>query len=533
MSTNEVEAQLQQIDQVIAQFAAAHDLKPTPPQPEPAQIDRRAFLQRGAATAGAVAIAGTLQMFMARRAEASNGNAHGRGRVGGFDTDIGVVPSPYGEPVPTLDETTGLPLLGLPPGFRYWSFGWTGDPLYPAVPGLVTPPMHDGMGVVREIGPLAILCRNHEASAGTSFLNGALQYSPGAPGGNTNLVFDRRHQKWLLSWPTLSGTVRNCGGGVTPQGTWLSGEETLGSTTDPADPTRSFPHGWVFDVPAIGTSNGKPIRAMGRRNHEAAAVDPKTGVVYLTEDGSPGGFYRFTPQHRHDYQRGGKLEMLKVVGRPNANLQGSNPLGGGGAPYPVPAGAPLDVSWVEIADPENLIAASNFSQGLAQGGAIFRRPEGTAYRDGIIYFVCTDGGRSGNGQVFCYDIEEQQLVLLYDAPSQNELDNPDNMIVTPRGGLLFCEDNSGSPSYLLNGVSTERLVALTRDGRIFTFAQNLVDFGGGTYSRPNNAVVFTGNQRANEWAGACFDSSGEWLFANIQTPGITFAITGPWRSGPL
>jgi hypothetical protein len=41
------------------------------------------------------------------------------------------------------------------------------------------------------------------------------------------------------------------------------------------------------------------------------------------------------------------------------------------------------------------------------------------------------------------------------------------------------------------------------------------------------------NYRANEWAGATFDASGQWLFVNIQTPGVTFAITGPWWRGPL
>jgi len=85
----------------------------------------------------------------------------------------------------------------------------------------------------------------------------------------------------------------------------------------------------------------------------------------------------------------------------------------------------------------------------------------------------------------------------------------------------------------LGAIRRQVLDNSNRDGRIFTFAQNLVDFGSSTYSRPNNSVIFTGNQRANEWAGACFDSSGDWLFANIQTPGITFAITGPWHNGPL
>ncbi len=489
-----------------------------------APVNRRSFLRGSAAVAGSVAIASTLQMFMARNAHAA-----------AFGGTTRVVPTPYGQPVPTIDETTGLALLGLPPGFRYWSYGWTGDPLFlkgANVP-LVTPNLHDGMGVLREYGPLAILCRNHETGAGPSFANGRLQYSPGAAGGNTNLLFDKRRKEWIVAWPSLSGTVRNCAGGTTPQGTWLSCEETTGTTTSPSDAAQTFTHGWVFDVPALGQSNGLPIKAMGRRSHEAAAVDPRSGVVYLTEDASPGGFYRFTPNDRRNYQRGGCLEMLKIVGIANANLRGANPLGGSGAPYPVAIGEPLDCEWVAIDDPENLTSASNFAQGAARGGAIFRRPEGAWYGDRGVYWVSTDGGQSGNGMVFRYDIRKQQLVLLYDAPSENELDNPDNLVVTPRGGLLFCEDNSGSPSYLLNGVSTERMVGLTREGELFVFAQNLIDFGSATYSRPNNSLVFTGNYRANEWAGATFSRCGEWLFVNIQTPGVTFAITGPWENGPL
>ncbi len=489
------------------------------PQPLVTAVNRRSFLQGGTAAVAAASVAGTLQMFMARRAEATNA---------GYRPTV-AVPSPYGAPVATNDQVTGLPLLGLPPGFKYWSHGWTGDPLFPNLDGSpITPSLHDGMGVLLEVGPLVVLCRNHEAGAGPSYFGGRLQYSAGAAGGNTNLVFDKRQRKWLLSWPTLSGTYRNCAGGTTPQRTWLSCEETTTTTPSGAD---TLSHGWIFEVPALGVSNAKPIKAMGRRSHEGAAVDPRTGFVYITEDAAPGGVYRFKPDRRYNYLAGGELEMLKVVGRPNVNLRGANPLGGGGAPYPVPVGTPLDVEWVPIADPES-ISPSNYAQGAALGGADFRRPEGIWYGDGTMFFVSTDGGATANGQVFALDVKKQQLTLIYDVPTQDELENPDNLTVTPRGGLLFCEDNSGSPQFLLDGVSTERLVGLTKKGEIFTFATNLINFAT-PYTRPGNALVFTGNQRANEWAGATFDSDGDWLFVNIQTPGITFAITGPWKNGPL
>lgn len=499
---------------------------------QPKELGRREFMRGSAALAGSFAVASTLQLFHARKAHATSPAHYWRRN------------SDYGDPVPTVDQTTGLKLIGLPPGFQYWSFGWTGDPIFPGYTGgPVTPSMHDGMAVIKQIGPWAIICRNHEVGGGASFVGGSLEYSPAAGGGNTNLIFDTHRREFVAAWPTLSGTIRNCAGGETDHASWLSCEETTGNTTDANGTVYS--HGWVFDVPAIGTSNATPIKSMGRRSHEACAVDPRTRYVYLTEDTSPGGVYRFKPNRtsrwQSPYANGGTLEMLKVSGMPNANLRGSNPQGGGGAQYPVAIGAPLDIEWVPIHDPENLVNPSNYAQGAAQGGATFRRPEGAWYGDGQVFFVCTDGGSTGNGQAFAIDIRRQTLTLIYDAPvdangQPSELDNPDNLTVTPRGGLLFCEDNSGSPSFTLDGVSTERMVGMSRDGELFTFATNLIDFSAGAlgpYTRPNSGTTFTGNQRANEWAGACFDRTGKWLFANIQTPGVTFAITGPWHQGPL
>lgn len=490
-------------------------------------VDRRSFLGGAAAVVSSAGLVGSLELFYARKAQA-------KGARDWYESN------PYGDPVPTVDETTGLRLIGLPPGFRYWSFGWTADPIFPGLSGgPPTPAMHDGMGVIKQVGAWAILCRNHENGAGPAFADGRLCYSPAAGGGNTNLIFDTQRAKWVAAWPTLTGTVRNCAGGVTPHASWLSCEETGEDTTDSTG--NVYTHGWVFDVPAVGTSNGKPIKAMGRRSHEAAAVDPRTGYVYLTEDTTPGGIYRFKPNRTRPwgtaYSNGGKLEILRIAGRPNANLRGTFQTGG--APYPVPVGKALDVEWAPIDDPENLASPSNYAQGALLGAADFRRPEGAWYRDGTVFFVATDGGSTGNGQVFALDLKRQTLTLVYDAPVvdgvPSELDNPDNLTVTPRGSLLFCEDNSGNPSYLQDGVSTERMVALTKNGKIFTFATNLMDFRAGQlgpYTRPSGRT-FNGNMRGNEWAGACFDRTGKWLFANVQTPGVTFAITGPWHRGPL
>ena len=74
----------------------------------------------------------------------------------------------------------------------------------------------------------------------------------------------------------------------------------------------------------------------------------------------------------------------------------------------------------------------------------------------------------------------------------NSVDNPDNMTVTPRGGLLLCEDAAGN--HFTEG---ERLVGLTLHGKSFTFAMNNINL-----MTSYNDVVLAGDYRQSEWAGA-------------------------------
>ena len=482
-------------------------------------MDRRVFLKSAAATAtAAIPFGGFVSRVEARSARRRHDAA-------------------YGPLAPVRDETTGLPLLMLPAGFSYLSFGWTGDPMSNGSP---TPGVHDGMAAFvlrgrrhesrdrddrgmhgggddddrdrrdrddrdddhrRGSGHLVSLVRNHEQGRGTAFSSAA--YDLAAAGGTTTLVFDTRRGRLVESWDSLSGTIRNCAGGPTPWDSWMTCEETNDFTT--------VPHGYVFDVPCEGLGDPTPIRDMGRFSHEALAVDPQTGDIYETEDaGSRSGFYRYVPRRRNRPDAGGSLYMLKVAGVDLADL---------GAGYP--NGTSFDVEWVPIENPDNPspTAPGNFvwAQGRAHGAATFGRLEGCWYgNDRAIYIVSTSGGAAGQGQIWVYHPRRQRISLLFESPGAAILNAPDNITVSPRGGLVLCEDGSGD----------EFLHGLTIEGEIFPFARNNVVLAG-----ERNGI--TGDFRGSEFAGACYSTDGQWLFCNIQSPGITLAITGPWHTGAL
>jgi uncharacterized repeat protein (TIGR03803 family) len=262
---------------------------------------------------------------------------------------------------------------------------------------------------------------------------------------------------------------------------------------------------------------------MGRFSHEAMAVDPATGIVYETEDGGTvksdvgSGFYRFVPTVRGQLSNGGKLEMMKVAARPHPYFE---TLGCDGKTYPV--------EWVPIREPDPDIPRepSAFQQGFDQGGVSFRRLEGCWYGDGKVFFVATSGGPVGQGQVFEYDPKAESLRVLYASTDATILEHPDNLVVAPDGSLIICEDGGSTEN------EAERLLLLRRNGEIFTLAVNNLDFtpqGLGSYARPESGKTFSRDERQSEWAGATFSPDGRWLFVNIQNPGITFAITGPWE----
>ena len=401
------------------------------------------------------------------------------------------------------------PELALPAGFSCTVLSSNGRPMSDGKP---TPGAFDGMAAFPLPNGNVRLIRNHENRDRPWIAkpkgDPTRAYDPTGAGCVSSLEVGLRGDgtpRVVRDFISLSGTIVNCAGGPTPWGSWLTCEESVEGKAH----GWGREHGYIFEVPAAAEAEVTPVplTAMGRFVHEAVAVDPVTRIVYETEDRLVSGFYRFLPIRPGALAEGGVLQMLAVDDRPNLDTADGQRVG---IRYPV--------HWVRIENPDPAGAwedsSAVFRQGFDQGAARFARLEGCWWGDGGVFFHATDGGDARCGQVWQYRPlapDHGELVLVFESPSADVLDSPDNITVSPRGGIVICEDGGG----------TQFLRGLTRDGRIFEFARNTLN--------------------RTEFAGACFSPDGRTLFVNIMGSttdagtqlGATLAIRGPWEKGPL
>lgn len=418
-------------------------------------------------------------------------------------------------------------ILDLPAGFTHKVISTRGDVMSD---GLVVPGKHDGMGAFKGEDDRVVLVRNHElnpndskhSAFGPNFeLRGKVDlakvYDAGADrkiagyGGTTTLVYNPATQTVEKQFLSLAGTEWNCAGGITPWGSWISCEETNANAGDKHAKTGgkyAKDHGFNFEVPAradSGLVTPVPLKAMGRFRHEAIAVDPRTGIIYQTEDRHDGLIYRYIPRSRTNPAAGGKLQVLRIRQRRGMDTRNwTNSL-----PPKMPVAKWLQARWIDVDEVESPDDSLR-KQGHAKGAALFARGEGMWYGNGSIYWACTNGGPFMRGQIFRYipsphegtvrELAKPGRVQLYiESHASSLIENCDNLTVAPWGDLFICEDHGGSCA----------LLRVTAKGEVSTFANN--------------------SHSSSELAGACFSPDGRTLFVNIQKNGQTLAITGPWK----
>ncbi|MFE5888486.1 alkaline phosphatase PhoX [Streptomyces sp. NPDC056468] len=476
-------------------------------------LTRRDFARNSAITGAGVALAGSagvlatapnaLASTESETASETSADAHWGG-VG------------YG---PLVPDPKGL--LALPAGFKYRIITYSGRTKLES--GEFTPSNHDGTAAFDGPRGTTLLVNNHELKGPRAAwdhpvpLTEGLVYDPAAAGGCT--VVEVRPGGQVAEWVGIAGTSTNCAGGSTPWGTWLTCEEnsdkagTNGMTKD---------HGYVFEVdPADRRANKdpKPLKFFGRYDHEAVVIDPRRGHAYLTEDAaSPNGlFFRWTPPKGFEYGRGTFRKLADDAGV----LQAPKCFDSGGKfvddlSRAIRIGTVYGVDWLDVPDRDarTTPVRKQFADGEITRA---RKLEGMWWGDGGAYIVSSyareeSPGRH-DGQVWFYDPKRRTLtlkVLLGVNPDPSEdgaLDGPDNITVSPYGGLVIAEDGEG----------VQHLFGATDSGRTYPIARNELNIG--TEDEPEYS----------EFTGVTFSCDGRTLYANIQTPGIMLAITGPWK----
>jgi secreted PhoX family phosphatase len=282
------------------------------------------------------------------------------------------------------------------------------------------------------------------------------------------------------SYPICSGTTNNCAGGPTPWNTWLTCEE--------------MEDGLVYECDPSGRREATARPALGRFKHEAAAVDPQRGVVYLTEDIEDGNFYRFVPARRDASGRPDLTEgQLQVLVADGEDPLRTRPVRWETVGNPLPR--------IDAADPARRETPTRHQVG---GATRFDGGEGCWYHEGIVYFTT-----KGDNRVWAVDCAGDTLDLIYDKATQQAfnpgIDDVDNLTVSAGGDVIVAEDGEEM-----------RLVVV------------------GPEITPFELVNVVG-QRGSEIAGPAFSPNGERLYFSSQygvagdhTDGRIYEVRGPF-----
>jgi len=271
------------------------------------------------------------------------------------------------------------------------------------------------------------------------------------------------------SYQICKRTSSNCAGGLTPWNTWLTCEE--------------HPRGYTWECDPFGQKKQIKIPNLGMFNHEAAAVDPETSIIYQTEDTSESGFYRFIPEKKITTMG----ELSKVKGKFQVmSIQSKN-----------------KVVWNDVNDPlarpNKKIDLMKRKQNKKIKYKKFKRGEGAWYHDGQVYFATTS-----TNQIWSYDIAKETCKILY--KGNGKLKKPDNVTVSNSGLVMAAEDRDNME---ICGISKNNNSAFP-------------------------IVRIKDHHKKSEVTGPAFDPSGTRLYFSSQNgkngkDGITYEVTGPFN----
>lgn len=289
-----------------------------------------------------------------------------------------------------------------------------------------------------------------------------------ASGGVGAIKFDA-DGRVLDAYAVLQNTHRNCAGGATPWGSWLSCEEV--------------DDGRVWECDPAGQTSAVVRPALGVFNHEAVAVDENSHHLYLTEDKPDGCLYRFSAERLNGEGypdlAAGVLEVAVLQAGPAADTDGAL------------------LSWLVVPDPLAQAQETRYQQSSAMR---FNGGEGIAYYNEQVIF-----STKGDNRVWSYHTKTRLLNVLYDASTSLTpiLTGVDNVIVSQDGDIYVAEDGGDL-----------QIVVIDNQGGLYPIAQ------------------LQGHEQS-EVTGLAFSPDGKRLYFSSQRgttglseDGITYEILG-------
>ena len=331
--------------------------------------------------------------------------------------------------------------------------------------------VRDNSGLLLPAGFTArVIAVSGQTVPGTSFVwryapDGAATFADGSGGwyhavnhelsqnGGVSVIRYDRNANVIGAYSILSGTRRNCAGGPTPWGTWLSCEEVSDGRVYECNPTQS--------------GQGVVRPALGRFNHEAVAVDPTGRQLFLTEDRSDGLFYRFTPANYPNLTTG----LLEA-----ARLDSSG-----------------FVRWTRIPDPNAGTQSTRYQLNSSQVTR-FNGGEGIWYQDNKVWFTT-----KGDNGVWEYDLAANRIVRIWNGGSP--LTGVDNITVERGTQDIFVAEDGGNME----------IVIIDNTGNVAPFLrvpnQRSSEVTGPVFNPAGDRMYFS-SQRGTNGAGITYEVTG-------------------------